>query len=148
MVVYFGTDHAGFSLKEALKKYVAALGHTVYDVGALTFHAQDDYPDFIFPAVRQAVRHRARAIVLGGSGVGECIAANKVKGARAALAFDAYTAKMSRVDTDANVLCLGGRTVAGKLPRAKQIVRIWLETRFSGATRHKRRLKKIVRFEK
>jgi len=145
MTVYFGTDHAGFRLKEALKRYVAALGHRVVDKGAHTLDPEDDYPDFIFPAVEAAVRHGSRAIVLGGSGVGECIAANKVRGARAALAFDAYTAKMARLDTDANVLCLGGRTTVAALPRAKRIVKVWLETRFSGATRHVRRLKKIAR---
>jgi len=148
MTVYFGSDHAGFRLKEALKKYVTALGYRVVDAGAFTSDVTDDYPDYIFPAVQAAVWNDARAIVLGGSGVGECIAANKVKGARAAMAFDAYTAKMSRLDTDANVLCLGGRTAAGKLPHAKRIVRVWLSTRFSGAARHTRRLKKISKFER
>jgi ribose 5-phosphate isomerase B len=148
MTVYFGTDHAGFKLKEALKKYVASLGHQVIDLGAIRFDGDDDYPDFIIPAARAAVKNNARAIVLGGSGVGECIAANKVKGARAAMAFDAYTAKMSRTDTDCNVLCLGGRTSVSKLATAKKIVRVWLATRFSGAARHQRRLRKIVSFEK
>jgi ribose 5-phosphate isomerase B len=144
MTVYFAADHAGYGLKEALKKFVAALGHRVIDAGAFAYDPADDYPDFIVPAVRAAVRTGGRAIVFGGSGVGECIVANKIKGARAAMCFDAYTAKMSRLDTDANVLCFGGRTAVGKLPLAKSIVKIWLESKFSNASRHKRRLKKIA----
>jgi ribose 5-phosphate isomerase B len=143
MTIYFGADHAGFKLKEALKRYVASLGHRVVDLGAKTYDSSDDYPDFVIPAARAAVRHHAHAIVLGGSGVGECIAANKVRGARAAMAYDAYTARMSRRDTDTNVLCLGGRTAVAALPLAKLIVRTWLATKFSGAARHRRRLKKL-----
>ncbi len=148
MKIFFAADHAGYKLKEALKKYVASLGHTVIDAGAFAFNKNDDYPDMIAPAVRAAVKTKSRAIVLGGSGVGECVVANKIKGASGAMCFDAYTAKMSRVDNDANVLCLGGRTAAAKLPLAKKIVRIWLDTKFSGAARHKRRLMKIAALEK
>ena len=148
MRIFFAADHAGYKLKEALKKYVASLGHTVIDAGAFAFDKHDDYPDMIAPAVRAAVKTNGRAIVLGGSGVGECIVANKIKGARGAMCFDAYTAKMSRVDNDANVLCLGGRTAAGKLPLARKIVRIWLGTKFSGAARHERRLAQITKIER
>jgi ribose 5-phosphate isomerase B len=147
MTVYFAADHAGFRLKEALKKYASKLGCRVIDAGAFTFDAEDDYPDFIFPAVRAAMKTGGRAVVLGGSGIGECIAANKVKGARAATCYDAYTAKMSRKDNDANVLCLGGRTVTKNIVLAKKILRLWLATKFSGAKRHKRRLLKISRQE-
>jgi len=148
MTIYFAADHAGYDLKEALKKYAASLGHDVIDAGAFAKEGNDDYPDFIIPAVRAAVKTKASAIVLGGSGLGECIAANKVKGARAASCYDAYTAKMSRQDNDANVLCLGGRTVTKNIILAKKIMKIWLATKFSNAPRHKRRLSKISRAER
>ncbi len=147
MRIYFGADHAGYRLKEKLKKFVEELGHEAVDAGAFSLIKDDDYPDFVIPAVRAAVATGGRAIVLGGSGIGECVAANKIKGSRAALAFDAYTAKMSRLDNDANVLCLGGRTAAAKGNAAEKIVKIFLATKFSGAERHKRRLKKIAELE-
>jgi ribose 5-phosphate isomerase B len=147
MTIYFAADHAGFRLKEALKKYAEELGCRAIDAGAFNLDSKDDYPDFVFPAVRAALRSGGRAVVIGGSGIGECIAANKVKGARAATCYDAYTAKMSRKDNDANVLCLGGRTVTKNPILARKIFRLWLTTKFSGASRHKRRLLKISREE-
>ncbi len=147
MQIFFGADHAGYRLKEKLKKLVEKLGHEAIDAGAFELNKDDDYPDFVVPAVRAAIAVGGRAIVLGGSGIGECVAANKVKGSRAALAFDAYTAKMSRVDNDANVLCLGGRTAVAKGSAAEKIVKIVLATKFSGAERHKRRLRKIAGLE-
>src|SRR5574341_2691353 len=108
--IYLGTDHAGFALKTAIKEYLIGLGYHVHDAGAFGKDEKDDYPDFIIPAAEAAARTKGSfAIVFGGSGLGECVAANKVKGARAVAAYDAYTARMSRVDNDANVLCLGGR---------------------------------------
>jgi len=148
MKVFFAADHAGYKLKERLKKYAAALGYEPIDAGAFEIDPADDYPDFIVPAVRAAVATAAKAVAIGGSGLGECIVANKVKGARAAACFDAYTAKMSRLDNDANVLCLGGRTAVAKYGVAEKILRIWLATKFSNAARHKRRLKKIAALEK
>ncbi len=148
MKIFFAADHAGFKLKADLIKYAASLGHEPIDAGAFSFDADDDYPDLIVPAVEAAVKTKARAVVIGGSGEGECIAANKVKGARAALCFDAYTAKMTRQDNDANVLSLGARTAPGKLAAAKKIMKIWLETEFSNAARHKRRINKITQLEK
>jgi len=148
MKIFFGADHAGLKLKNRLKRLVASLGYEPIDAGALEFDKSDDYPDFVIPAVRAAIKTASRAIVLGGSGIGECVAANKVKGARAALAFDAYTAKMARIDNDANVLCLGGRTAVAKEGVAEKIVKIFLATKFSGAARHKRRLKKIFALER
>lgn len=147
MKIFFAADHAGYKLKEALKKYAASLGHIPIDAGAFALDNDDDYPDMIVPAVRAAIKTKSRAVVLGGSGVGECVVANKIHGARAAMCFDAYTAKMSRVDNDSNVLCLGGRTSVAKLPHAEKILRIWLDTKFSGAARHKRRLAKITKLE-
>lgn len=148
MIVYLATDHAGFRLKDAVKAALVKLGHHVVDAGACDAKDKDDdYPDFVLPAVEAAVKDKARAIVFGGSGLGECIAANKVRGARCATVTDAYSARMSRKDNDANVLALGGRTVTKDTKLAIRLVKVWLATPFSGATRHKRRLKKIAAYE-
>lgn len=145
--IYLGTDHAGFRLKEAVKAYLGRLGYEAVDMGAFD-EKPSDYPDFVIAATEKAVRNKARAIVFGGSGIGEAIAANKVKGARAALVYDTYTARMSREHNDANVLALGGRTVTRDPKLAKRLIKIWLETRFRKAARHERRLKKMARYEK
>ncbi|HTK05263.1 MAG TPA: RpiB/LacA/LacB family sugar-phosphate isomerase [Candidatus Eisenbacteria bacterium] len=147
--VHLGTDHAGLALKNAVKAYLVRLRYHVHDAGAFD-GSPSDYPDFIIPAAEAAARSRgsAVAIVFGGSGIGECIAANKVRGARAALVYDRYTARMSREHNDANVLCLGSRTVTKDFALAKRLVKVWLETRFSGDVRHVRRLKKIASYEK
>jgi len=147
MKIFFAADHAGFKLKNELINYAAKLGYEPIDSGAFALNNDDDYPDFVVPAVNAAIATKSRAVVLGGSGIGECIAANKVKGARAALCFDAYTAKITRLDNDSNVLCFGSRTTAGKLETAKKIMKIWLETKFSNASRHKRRITKIAKLE-
>lgn len=149
-VVYLGTDHAALDLKEAVKAMLVRAGHKVVDMGAFKKNAEDDYPDFIVPAAEAAAgsRGRAVAIVMGGTGIGECIAANKVPGARAALVYDTYTAKRSREHNDANVLCLGSRTVTKDTKLALRLVRTWLATPFSAATRHKRRLAKIRKYER
>lgn len=146
--IYLGTDHAGFALKEAVKKHLSDNGYEIVDIGAATENPGDDYPDFIFPAVEGALSSNARAIVFGGSGIGECIAANKVRGARAALVYDEYTAQKSREHNDANVLCLGGRTVTKDFELTMHIVDIWLETVFSTDARHATRLEKIAAYEK
>ncbi|MDD5251832.1 MAG: RpiB/LacA/LacB family sugar-phosphate isomerase [Patescibacteria group bacterium] len=146
-VIYLGSDHAGYRLKEAIGNFLAKSGYKIRDFGAFS-EKPSDYPKFVMPAVQAAVRGRGRAIVFGGSGIGECIAANKVKGARAALVYDAYTARITREHNDSNVLCLGGRTVTGEVPLAKRLVKVWLETSFSKAARHGRRLRQISAFEK
>lgn len=146
-LIILGTDHAGYVLKEKVKAFLIRAGYRVRDMG--THSERDvDYPDFIFPAARAVAKTRGtRGIVFGGSGLGECIAANKVRGIRAVAAYDAYTAKMSRLHNDANVLCLGGRTVTKDPKRAIAIVKLWLATPFSGDARHVRRLKKIALYE-
>jgi ribose 5-phosphate isomerase B len=144
--IFLGTDHAGFKLKEAIKAYLTRLGFEVRDFGTDS-EESCDYPDFIIPTVMAAIRARGRAIVFGMTGIGECIAANKVIGARAALVYDSFTARLTREHNDSNVLCLGGRTVTGDIRLAKRLVKIWLDTPFSGEARHVRRLKKISRFE-
>jgi len=146
--IYLGTDHAAFELKEELRKYLCRVGYKVVDLGAFD-DSPSDYPDFIIPAAESAAASpgRAVAIVLGGSGIGECIAANKVCGVRAALVYDSYTARMSRQHNDANVLCLGARTKSGDISTAKRLVKIWLETPSSKDARHKRRIGKIETYE-
>jgi ribose 5-phosphate isomerase B len=143
--IALGCDHAGFPLKEALKSFLADEGHEVLDLGTDS-EEMVDYPDYCAAAGRAVVDGRAdRAIVLGGSGQGEQLAANKVGGVRAALCNDLYLAELARRHNDANVLAMGGRIVAPHL--AKEIVRRFLETPFEGG-RHARRLEQIDQIER
>jgi ribose 5-phosphate isomerase B len=138
--IAIGADHAGFALKEHVKQTLAALGHTVDDHGT---HSEEsvDYPAVCFAVGRAVVAGEAdRGVVIGGSGQGEQIAANKVHGVRAALCNDLYTARLSREHNDANVLSMGGRIVATGL--ADEILALWLQTPFAGG-RHQRRLDQI-----
>lgn len=147
-VVIIGTDHAGFRLKERLKRGLVRQGYEVLDFGT-TSTADVDYPDVVVPVAEAVASAHGAAvgIVLGGSGNGEAIAANKVRGVRAALCFDAQTAKLARQHNDANVLALGARTATKNAARAERVVRVFLTTRFSRAPRHVRRLKKIAAYE-
>ncbi len=134
MKIYIGTDHAGFELKEELKKFLKDLGCEVEDKGAYEFNREDDYPDFILPVVKAVAEDIARdldsrGIVIGGSGQGEAIVANKVKKIRAAVVYDEYSARMSREHNDANIVSLGTRTLSAD--KAKKLVKLWLETPFS-----------------
>jgi len=143
--IAIGADHAGFTLKEHLKQTLVRLGHSVDDHGT-DGEASVDYPPICFAVGRAVTEGRAeRGIVLGGSGQGEQIAANKVPGVRAALCNDLYTARLSRQHNDANVLSMGGRIVAFGL--ADEIVTLWLATPFDGG-RHQRRLDQIGEAEK
>ena len=145
MRVAIGADHAGFTLKEHLKTTLAALGHEVYDLGT-TSDATVDYPLISADVARAVAEGRAdRGIMLGGSGQGEQIAANKIHGVRAALCNDLYTARMSRLHNDANVLTMGGRIVASGL--ADDILKVWLDTPFEGG-RHQRRIDQIAELER
>lgn len=145
MRVAIGADHAGFHLKEDLKRYLHELGHEVEDHGTES-EEQADYPP-ICAAVARAVRdgRTERGVVLGGSGQGEQIAANKVRGARAALCNDLFTAFLSRSHNDANVLAIGARIVAPTL--AREILKTWLATPFEG-DRHERRIEQIAEIER
>jgi len=143
--IAIGADHAGFSLKEHLKQTLAKLGHTVDDHGT---HSEEpvDYPPICIGVGRAVAEGRAnRGIVVGGSGQGEQIAANKVAGIRAALCNDLFTARLSREHNDANVLSIGGRIVACGL--ADEILAVWLETPFAGG-RHQRRIDQISEAER
>jgi ribose 5-phosphate isomerase B len=144
MRVAIGADHAGFLLKEHFKHTLAALGHEIDDHGTDS-EVSVDYPPICI-AVGKAVAHGGadRGIVLGGSGQGEQIAANKVRGIRAALCNDLYTARLSREHNDANVLAIGGRIVAFDL--ADEILKLWLVTPFAGG-RHQRRIDEITAAE-
>ena len=145
MRVAIGADHAGFQLKEHLKGTLVRLGHEVDDHGT-TNEASVDYPPICFSVGRAVAEGRAdRGIVLGGSGQGEQIAANKIAGVRAALCNDLFTARLSREHNDANVLSMGGRIVAPGL--ADEIVTLWLSARFDGG-RHQRRLDQIAAIER
>jgi ribose 5-phosphate isomerase B len=145
MRVSMGSDHAGYRLKEELKTFLQTEGHEVLDVGTDSEETVD-YPDFCAAAARAVIDGRAdRAIVLGGSGQGEQLAANKVRGTRAALCNDLHLAQLSRRHNDANVLAMGGRIVAAEL--AKEIVKLWLGTPFDGG-RHAKRLEQIAEIER
>ena len=145
MKIAIGADHAGFALKQHLVATLTRLGHQVDDLGT---HDTDpvDYPEICASVARAVVGQAAdRGIVIGGSGQGEQMAANKVVGARAALCNDLYTARLSRQHNDANVLALGGRIVACGL--ADEIVAVWLTTTFEGG-RHQRRIEQIAELER
>ena len=145
--VYLGTDHAGFEYKEAIKAALLEDGYEVEDMGALTYDELDDYPDFIYPAAAAVGEDpdNRMAIVLGGSGNGEAIMANKVKGVRAALGFDLFTVEKSREHNNANVLSLGARTLTKE--QAVEFARLWLKTPFPGDERHVRRIDKMKAIE-
>jgi ribose 5-phosphate isomerase B len=144
MRIAIGADHAGFPLKEHLVATLVRLGHDVDDRGSFS-EAPADYPPICADVARTVVAgHADRGIVIGGSGQGEQITANKIHGARAALCNDLYTARMSREHNDANILALGGRIVAFSL--ADEIVAVWLITPFEGG-RHKRRVEQIAEIE-
>src|SRR5204863_1377416 len=143
--IAIGADHAGFALKEHLKQTLARLGHTIDDRGTNS-EEPIDYPPICIDVAKLVAAGRAdRGIVLGGSGQGEQIAANKVAGIRAALCNDLYTARLSRQHNDANVLSMGGRIVPFGL--ADEIATLWLETQFEGG-RHQRRLDQISAAER
>ena len=145
MRIAIGADHAGFALKQHLRATLTRLGHDVDDRGTDS-DTPIDYPPICAEVARLVASGRAdRGVVVGGSGQGEQIAANKVTGARAALCNDLYTARMSRAHNDANVLAIGGRIVAAGL--ADEIVSLWLETPFEGG-RHQRRLDQIAEIER
>jgi ribose 5-phosphate isomerase B len=145
MQIAIASDHAGFALKEALKPFLREEGHELLDLGTNS-DATVDYPVFCAAAARAVSEGRAdRAIVLGGSGQGEQIAANKVDGVRAALCHDLYLARLSRAHNDANVLSMGARVIAETY--AKEIVRVWLDTPFEGG-RHVPRLAQIAAIER
>ena len=146
MRVYLGSDHAGFELKNRLVEHVRQLGHDPVDCGPERFDAEDDYPPFVLLAAsRVAADPGSAGIVLGGSGNGEAIAANKVRGVRCALAFSDDTARLGREHNDANVLSLGARMYDEAT--ALRFAEIFLSTPFSAEPRHVRRLRMVSDYE-
>ncbi|NQV08992.1 ribose 5-phosphate isomerase B [Candidatus Woesearchaeota archaeon] len=140
MKIIIGADHGGFELKKQLNGYLTESGHEVEDVGNFEMDPDDDYPNICFSLTKKVVETGGRGILVCGTGIGMSIAANRIKGIRAALVHNESTAKMSREHNDSNVLCLGGRILDSEL--AKKIVKTWLETEFTGG-RHKRRIDKM-----
>ena len=146
--IYIAADHAGFYLKKELIKYLGIKGYKVEDCGAFEMNSDDDYPDFIIPCVQKVVSDTgAVGIVIGGSGQGEAIAANKVKRIRAAVYYGGNNQipKLAREHNDANVLSLGARFLSGD--DAKKAITIWLDAKFESG-RHQRRIDKISKAEK
>ncbi|ROP37959.1 ribose-5-phosphate isomerase [Saccharothrix texasensis] len=147
MRVYLGSDHAGFELKTHLVKHLTDAGHEVVDVGPAAYDAEDDYPPFCIEAARRVVADEGSlGIVIGGSGNGEQIAANKVPGARAALAYSVETAKLAREHNDAQLIGIGGRMHTTE--EAFAIVEAFLATPFSGQERHARRIDILREYER
>ena len=146
MRIHIGSDHAGLELKAALVEYLQGKGHDVTDHGPHEYDAVDDYPDFCIPAAAAtAADPVSLGIVLGGSGNGEQIAANKVKGVRAALAWSVETAQLARDHNNANVVGIGGRMHS--IEECKTIIDAFVETPFSHDARHVRRINKISKYE-
>ncbi|HAH07704.1 MAG TPA: ribose 5-phosphate isomerase B [Elusimicrobia bacterium] len=147
MRIALGCDHAGFDLKRALHLHLEEKGHTVINVGTDSGDAPVDYPDYARKVARALLQGDAeRGVVVCGSGVGACIAANKFPGIRAGVCHDTFSARQCVEDDDANVLCLGSRVIGSRL--AFEILDVWTAARFSGAERHQRRLDKVLAIEK
>jgi ribose 5-phosphate isomerase B len=145
--LYIASDHGGFKLKEKIKDYLNKQGVEYEDLGTHGGDLEDDYPDYALKVGKKVSKGKGnQGILICGSGSGMAMAVNKVKGIRASMAYDTYSAKMARVDNDANVLCLRERYFAPA--NAKKIVAIWLNTEFSGLARHKRRIGKISKYER
>jgi ribose 5-phosphate isomerase B len=140
-------DHGGYPLKEELKGWLVASGHTLKDFGASSLNPSDDFPDFVVP-LAQAVAsgELERGIAVCGSGVGASIAANKIAGVRAGLIADSFSAHQGVEDDDMNLICLGGRVLGIKA--AEELIAAFLKAKFIGAERHLRRLDKVRALEK
>ncbi len=157
--IFIASDHAGFALKNALAEHLRTLGYEVEDMGAHALNSEDDYPDFVTPLARRVATEHARGVIIGGSGQGEAMCANRIPGVRAAVFYgemkvtasleieggnseDGFdVVRLARRHNDANVLSIGARFVPGD--EADEAVRIFLETPFSESSRHARRLAKF-----
>ncbi len=147
MRIGIAADHGGFTMKERLLQLLQGEGHEVADFGAALLDPADDYPDFVIPLARAVSGGEVeRGIALCSSGVGASIAANKVRGVRAALVHDNFSAHQGVEDDDMNVICLGSLVIG--FAQASELVRSFLAARFSGAERHRRRLAKVAALEK
>jgi len=142
-IIYIGSDHAGFRLKEYIKIYLSKTGYGPVDMGNEKYEPGDDYPDYAARVARKVSETGRRGIIICDSGVGVCITANKIKNIRAANPTNAVVARMSREHNNTNILCLGQNYIKPLL--AKKIINIWLETEFSQGKRLHRRVDKINR---
>jgi ribose 5-phosphate isomerase B len=147
MNIAIGTDHGGFALKQAVVDELKKLGHTIIDYGARSLDPADDYPDFA-RAVGGAIQRgdAERGIIICGSGVGASIAATKMRGIRAAVCHDTYSAHQGVEHDEMNVLCLGARIIGDEL--ARELVRAFVSAKSSGLARHQRRVDKVLAIEK
>jgi ribose 5-phosphate isomerase B len=153
MTIYIGSDHAGFKLKESMKKFLTGIGVDFEDTGNKKYDKNDDYPVFAAKLARKVANSGSLGVLFCGSSFGMCIAANKIKGIRAVSVNNVADAKLARLHNDANVLCLSGGGTLDKLSPglkpefAKKIIKAFLFTLFSKEERHKRRINEIKRLE-
>ena len=140
--IVLATDHAGFELKEHVKKFLSEKGFEIKDFGALEYDALDDYPDFIIPAAKFISEHKLIGIIFGGSGQGEAMAANRIKGIRAAVFYDGPDdiIELSKLHNNANILSIGARFVSNQ--KSEEIINLWLSTDFEKG-RHQKRIDKL-----
>lgn len=153
--INIGADHAGFELKEKIKERLRNKGYDVHDYGALVYEKDDDYPDYAKMVAEATAKGKDFGVLICGSAEGICIAANKINGIRAVAVTDEQKAKLAREHNDANILCLPGGGMRKKIDgvgigaaKAVKLIERFVKTKFSGAKRHKRRLRKIAKMEK
>ncbi len=144
--IYLGADHAGFELKQKIKRWLERRRIPYEDLGNLILNPLDDYPDVAARVAQAVVKHKTAGILICGSAQGMCIAANKVKGIRAVVPFSLKEARLVREHEDANIICLSGWFF--RFHRATKLLEKFLRTRFSGEEKHKRRIAKIARLER
>ena len=146
MIIAIGADHGGFSLKQQMIVFLKKSSHTILDIGAFD-EKPSDYPDFAMAVAEHLIQKKAeRGILICGSGVGACIAANKFPGIRASVCHDTFSARQGVEDDDMNVLCLGARVIGTKL--AQEVAKTFARAKFSHEPRHKKRLNKVIAIEK
>ena len=140
--IVLATDHAGFELKEHVKSFLQNKGYNIKDFGALEYDSLDDYPDFIIPAAKYIAEHNLIGIIFGGSGQGEAMAANRIKGIRAAVFYNGPNeiVELSRMHNNANILSIGARFLSNQ--EAESIIELWLSTDFEEG-RHEKRINKL-----
>ncbi len=147
MIIALGCDHAGYPLKKLVHAWLEKKGHQVHNLGVDTDASPADYPDYACAVAEAVTAGKAqRGIVVCGSGVGACVAANKVPGIRACMCHDTFSARQGVEDDDLNVLCLGGRVIGSEL--AYEVVNAFLNAKFSGLERHQRRKDKVLAIER
>jgi len=148
-VIYISGDHAGFKIKQKIIPWLEKQGYKIIDCGPFKYNKLDDYPDFVIPMAKKVTKDKdSRGIIMAGSGQGEVIAANRIKGIRTVLYYGYVSPqkvlKLSRAHNNSNVLSMGSRFLTEK--QVKDAIKIWLAAPFSNATRHKRRLKKLEKY--